>query len=211
MERKPKNCKGKKDAIGFGCGTSSIITNPYGLCNKCLGSWLFDTPEGREAYNSSKPKRIEIARKILRAETIELKRQLNPQATMATADTYFSRYVRLLYSENGHCFCYTCGVCLPIKEIQNGHYIKREHKSVRYNLNNCRPQCPTCNGDIKHNGKQAEFRVALVSEIGEKAVVELETIGRQPIKADSLFYRSISEKYRKLIKTEQSKQNLKIW
>lgn len=58
-------------------------------------------------------------------------------------DTYFSQYIRNKYSVNGICTCYTCGKKLPIKQMQNGHFISRGYLVTRWNENNCRPQCLT--------------------------------------------------------------------
>ncbi len=125
---------------------------------------------------------------------------------------YFSRYVRLFYSdENGNTTCYTCGSINNLKEVDNGHYQKREHKATRYHRNNCRVQCKTCNGDTKHNGKQDVFRKNLVYEIGENEVLEIEKLARTTIKANALFYREVADKYRILLNELQDKLKVKYW
>ena len=139
------------------------------------------------------------------------KRDLDTSGAMKLADTYFSRYMRLKHSLHGYCTCYTCGTDKPIKEVDNGHYIKREHKATRYHENNCRPQCKTCNGDTKHNGKQAEFRVGLSYEIGEDAVIEIERLARTTTKASTVFYRNISDEYRVKVNELQKQLKVKYW
>jgi hypothetical protein len=124
---------------------------------------------------------------------------------------YFSRYIRLLHSSEGFCTCYTCGSIKDIKDVDNGHYIKREHKTTRYSEKNCRPQCKTCNGDTKHNGKQIEFRENLVREIGLKEVEILEFLGRSTLKADGLFYRRTADEYRDKLNKLQKELNVKYW
>ena len=127
---------------------------------------------------------------------------------MNLADIYFSRFIRLKHSfeHNGKRYvnCYTCAKVVHVKQADNGHFIKREHKSVRYHENNCRPQCKTCNGDTKHNGRQSDFRRELSNEIGEDEVLELERLSRETIKADSYFYRAIATKYRLKVKELQN-------
>lgn len=66
------------------------------------------------------------------------------------ADKWFSRFIRLKYSQesNGTLFvkCCTCGAIRQPKNVDCGHYIKRQHKSTRYSELNCLPQCKPCNG-----------------------------------------------------------------
>lgn len=79
------------------------------------------------------------------------------------ADTIFSRYVRLKYSnERGLAKCYTCGIEKHWTMLQNGHFIKRAHLYLRWDERNCRPQCSTCN-ETKY-GEIAVFREKLDKE-----------------------------------------------
>lgn len=203
-----KPCKGNGKSKGSGCGKSiQVEFRKYGLCQSCYATWLYSTEEGTKQISklAIKSKKINDKRKR------EVKRELNVSSAMRLADTYFSRYIRLKHSTDGDCTCYTCGTDKPIKEVDNGHYLKREHKATRYHENNCRPQCKTCNGDTKHNGKQAEFRVNLSYEIGEQHVVELETLARTTISANYIFYRELSDKYREKVNELQKQLKVKYW
>lgn len=211
-----KRCKGtSKETKGFGCGVELPYTERNGMRSykakyglgydcRCLAKWSMTTKEGKEWLNkesrSNLKKKKSKEEREERKKTRELKDEFNSKDAMTLADIYFSRYIRLKHSfeHNGERFvnCYTCPTVVLIKESDNGHFIKREHKSVRYDENNCRPQCKICNGDTKHNGKQADFRRELVNEIGEENVLELERKSRETIKADSYFYRAIATKYR---------------
>jgi hypothetical protein len=78
-------------------------------------------------------------------------------------DANFSLYMRLKYAnKNGIVDCYTCGKSYHYKKIQNGHFISRKHYSTRWNENNCRPQCYSCN--VMKYGEQYKFGVALNNE-----------------------------------------------
>lgn len=199
-----KKCKGNDKVDKFeGCGKPSE-NRTYGLCPKCLYKWSTETEKGKAWFKKrtawKMKKNEKEKRKEERQKTRELRDKFNSKDAMNLADIYFSRYIRLKHSfkHGGKRFvnCFTCSGVIPIKQSDNGHFIKREHKAVRYDENNCRPQCKTCNGDIKHNGKQADFRRELVNEIGEDAVLELERKSRETIKADGYFYRAIATKYR---------------
>ena len=207
-EQKEKRCKPNYRANEVdGCnGIAYKFT--YGLCPICLYYWMTTTERGK-IYNSKmfSPK----VKKAIEKTKREKKKTLNVSGAMKLADTYFSRFIRLAHSKDGLCTCYTCGTIKEIKEVDNGHYLKREHKATRYHENNCRPQCKTCNGDVKHNGKQAEFRVNLSYEIGDDEVIELERLARTTIKANYLFFKELSDYYRIKVNEIQRKLKVKYW
>ena len=221
--KKIKICKGIGKTKGFGCGVdlsyfernrikSYKATYGLGIDCGCYAKWMFsDNSEAKEIRN----KFLDTNRKKLEQEkkrvNRELKLMLNTKDAMRLADTYFSRYIRVLNSFNGRCTCFTCGTIKDIKDCDNGHYLKREHKATRYHEDNCKPQCRTCNGDTKHNGKQAEFRVNLVNLIGEEKVVKLEELAKTSIKADGYFYKSIADEYRIKLNELQLKLKVKYW
>ncbi len=207
---KSKPCKGTGKAKGYGCGTESI-KRTYGLCIKCLREWAVGSEEGKQWLSKQTAYKMRSNEKEKKKEFREKKQELNVKCSMRNADTYFSRYVRLINSIDGNCTCYTCGGINDIKETDNGHYMKREHKATRYHENNCRPQCKTCNGDTKHNGKQAEFRVHLANEIGEENVVKIENLSRTLIKANHLFYKEKSDYYRIKVNELQKELGVKYW
>lgn len=214
-----KKCKGTGLAKGYGCG-ELIPVQLYGKPNrvyglgkscKCYNNWLITTPEGR---GKLKKTTIRASKKVQKEEKQKIrkeKQENNIKNAMKLADTYFSRFIRLAYSEGGKCTCYTCGIIKSIKEIDNGHYMKREHKSTRYDEQNCRPQCKTCNGDIKHNGKQVEFRINLINEIGLIAVENLEWLSKQVKKTSYAFYKENADYYRNLVNDLQKKLGVKYW
>ena len=209
-EQKLKICKGTGDAKGFGCGELSD-KRTFGLCPVCKYKWATTTEAGKlwfETQMAFKKKKAVVEEKKSRRKE---RSDHNISGAMKLADTYFSRYIRLKYSKDGKCTCYTCGKIEDITDMDNGHYQKRTHKATRYHENNCRPQDKTCNGDTRHNGKQDEFRVNLVNEIGEQAVVEIESLSRQPIRATTSFYREIADIYREKVNKLQKELKVKIW
>lgn len=61
-------------------------------------------------------------------------------------DSAFSEVVRLTAAdEQGYCICITCQDKQHWRSMECGHYMKRRHMSTRYDLENCGPQCTTCN------------------------------------------------------------------
>lgn len=102
------------------------------------------------------------------------------QNLIEDADQILSLYIRHLYADNkGICTCYTCGVRLPISQMQNGHYIHRTDMGTRFLTDNCRPQCPPCNS--KHNDDPEPYRTKLEQE--RKGITEhLLELSRQVVK-----------------------------
>ena len=211
---KEKICKGNGKAKLFqGCDTLTKVEHlKYGLCQKCYRRWLTsDDENAKKTFQSFIIANKKLFQKEVKTKERELKDEINTSDVMKLADTYFSRYIRLKHSSEGLCSCYTCGNIKEIKDVDNGHYLKREHKATRFHENNCRPQCKTCNGDTKHNGRQIEFRENLVNEIGIDAVEQLEALGRTTIKANGLFYRQIADEYRIKVNELQKELKAKYW
>lgn len=206
-----KKCKATGKALGFEtCGEVKQL-HKFGMCEACFKSWLFTTQEGKKFLDRARITGKKKAGKEIKSENRRNKRDLNEKGAMGLADMYFSRYIRLKHSENGFCTCYTCGAIHPIKEVECGHYQKREHKATRYNENNNRPQDKKCNSDIKHNGKQVEFRINLINEIGLEEVEEIERLAKTSVKMSAKDYRDIADYYREKVNDLQKYMGVKWW
>lgn len=109
-------------------------------------------------------------------------------------DMVLSLYIRHKYADkNGMVKCFTCPVILPIKEIQNGHYVKRSNRATRFLELNCRPQCPTCNQD--HNYDEMPYTNALERE--QKGLAEqLKELGKETYKATRSELKTLLIEYR---------------
>jgi hypothetical protein len=103
--------------------------------------------------------------------------------TLKTADSNFSKSRRLecvvAVEDPDHAYarCYTCGALMNIKYMDNGHYIKRGNKSVRFNRMNTFPQGTCCNKYGK--GEQEKFRAHLIEDFGSEKVAELELFAKR--------------------------------
>lgn len=213
MKTKQKTCKGNYRSGHFkGCGELKYI-KMYGLCASCFVEWCKNTQLGSEWITKSLiPKVKKDVKAKKRKEFQQKKKELNKGKAMNTADMYFSRYIRTLYSDNGYVSCFTCGDVLEVKEIDNGHYQKRAHQGTRYHEDNCRPQCKKkCNGDTAGNGRQDVFRVNLVKQIGEERVLEIERLANEVIKVDSYYFEQKSKEYREKLKELEAKKGVKYW
>ncbi len=210
IEPKKNKCRGSGKAKGHGCN-NLVFKRTYGLCNDCLRDWAYNTDKGHEYLAKTSLRQVRKDKKEENQKERQVKRESNEKKAMQLADTYFSRYIRLKHSVDGQCTCYTCGTIKDIKEVDNGHYMKRAHKATRYHENNCKPQCKVCNGNTLHNGKQVEFRINLINEIGLNEVESIEFNSKQSINANYFWYKDISDYYRNKVNELQKELGVKYW
>lgn len=111
-------------------------------------------------------------------------------------DKIFSQFVRQSYAEDGMVDCYTCSKRLRWEEIQNGHFVSRQHLATRYSEDNCRPQCVGCN--VFGGGKVSVFAERLEKELGVGTVSRLYREANQIIK--DFPYEAKIEYYKKKLK-----------
>lgn len=88
---------------------------------------------------------------------------------MKKADAIFSQFIRI--RDNGK--CYTCGLQKSYKEMQNGHFVPRQYKSLRYDEVNCHCQCYACN--MLYNGQPSAYAKRLEEDYGVGTVSRLES------------------------------------
>jgi hypothetical protein len=108
-------------------------------------------------------------------------------------DVLFSQFVRLSNSIDGYCSCVTCGRVYEWKKIQAGHFISRQHYSVRWDERNVKPQCYGCN--VMQQGRQYEFSKYLGQELSE----ELYLLSKQTRKFSEIELQEMIEYYKNKI------------
>lgn len=90
-------------------------------------------------------------------------------------DDLFSLFVRL--RDKG--ICYTCGIQKDPKDMDAGHYIKRQHNSLRFDERNVHAQCKKCNRFM--GGNMSEYAVRLQRDYGQ-GILEEFSAKKQQIK-----------------------------
>jgi len=81
------------------------------------------------------------------------------------ADKWFSLYIRLRDSdENGYAHCSTCGAIKFWRDMDCGHFIKRQNMSLRFSEINCSIQCRKCNW--LEQGNDIKFKDFLINKYG---------------------------------------------
>ena len=76
------------------------------------------------------------------------------------ADTVFSRFIRNRDSVELKGQCCTCGQ----PGEQAGHFIKRSHKRIRWDVTNCHLQCKRCNHFL--DGNESAYALFIVNRYG---------------------------------------------
>lgn len=139
--------------------------------------------EGHYAYQCwQKPKKIKINRIPIKQKSTTDKAKL-----IAKLDRVFSLYVRKYYSSFGRVQCYTCGKIERIEDIQCGHYIKRRFLNTRFDFENAKPQCKTCNETL--GGNYEVYKHRLIGDYGPEFV-------------DNLFYKAHSNHKMSIVELE---------
>lgn len=92
------------------------------------------------------------------------------------ADKWFSRFIRLRHAirmSDGEIIvkCVTCGHIHGIKEIDNGHWVRREKHITRFDERNVAPSCKGCNRF--KGGAVEEFRQYIENYHGKGTAQEL--------------------------------------
>lgn len=119
----------------------------------------------RTGWRRSASKGLKFARRRVksRESVSSLKKRL---------DAVFSQFIRRKYADrNGYVSCFTCGVQMHWKKIQNGHYISRSHNATRYSIKNNHPQCVGCN--VFKHGNMPAYALALLKKYGPDILEEL--------------------------------------
>ena len=94
------------------------------------------------------------------------------RALVAKLDRVFSRFVRMKYADNdGQVSCVTCGKQAHWKEVHAGHFVKRQHMSLRWDERNVMPQCVRCN--LHMGGRQDDYAAYIVNEYGHATFADL--------------------------------------
>lgn len=116
-----------------------------------------------------------------------------------TLDKVFSEYIRLRdVRMDGQFVCISCADTFSYEFADCGHYISREHMSVRFSEENCNAQCITCN---RHrHGNIEGYRRGLTRKYGESVVLSLESAKYQICKMSESDYREKIAHYRKEVK-----------
>ena len=117
-------------------------------------------------------------------------------------DKIFSEYIRLKHADkNGIVKCYTCNKKAYWKGegMQNGHFISRRSRILRWDERNCKPQCYSCN--VMRYGESYIFGVNLNKEYGYDIADELLRESKKIIKQSDQDLLDLINSYQEKVET----------
>lgn len=110
-------------------------------------------------------------------------------------DKVFSQYIRLKDAdEGGTVECVTCNQLFYWKETDCGHFIKRQHRSVRWDERNVGVQCTRCNHYM--GGRQDDFSRYIIKTYGYSVYDELMRLKYQTMKFSRLDIQEKIDEYK---------------
>lgn len=86
----------------------------------------------------------------------------------AKLDRIFSEYIRRRDSNNGFGRCISCNKILHWTNGDAGHYVNRQHMSLRYDEKNVHLQCRRCNRFDE--GNMLGYTKGLINKYGESVL-----------------------------------------
>ena len=133
------------------------------------------------------------------AKKIRPKKSLTLSALEKKLDKEFSYYVRRSDADiGGTVTCVSCSSLLYWKDSDCGHFIKRQHRSTRWDERNVAPQCRRCNHFM--GGRQDDFAQAIIKTYGQEVFEELMQAKYQTFKVTRPWIEEQIEKYQALNK-----------
>lgn len=134
-------------------------------------------------------------------------KSLDRRRLIMELDRLCSLIVRVEASDKyGVATCFICKKRLPYKQMQNGHYRSRQFQGTRFDFDNMRCCCITCN--VVLHGNLAKYRESLVKEIGEERVNALDQKKNKKISTPELeeLLKEMKSRYKALV--EEKKKSL---
>jgi len=132
----------------------------------------------------------------VKAKKIRPKR-LTFSALEKKLDKEFSYYIRRKDAdEGGTVSCVTCKGLFHWKDVDCGHFIKRQHRSTRWDTRNCGPQCRRDNHFM--GGRQDDYSNYIIKIHGIEVFTELMQLKHQTKKHGRIEIEEMIEKYQEL-------------
>ena len=129
-------------------------------------------------------------------------RKVKRKTLVKKLDAVFSEYIRRKYADkNGIVKCYTCNKKAYWKGegMQNGHFISRKSRILRWDERNCRSQCYSCN--CHFYGRQYIFAMNLNKEYGYNIAEELLIESKKIIKQSDQDLLDLISHYKEKVDT----------
>lgn len=130
--------------------------------------------------------------------------------SLKTLEDWLSRYVRLRATDdNGICHCFTCHRTGHPKEFQDGHYVKRNKRSLRHDARNNQSQCYHCN--VVLEGNAGVYGRRLDEEYGKGTAATLDALGSLTGGLRGADIKTRSDEFRLMANEELKRTGLERW
>lgn len=129
-------------------------------------------------------------------------RKVKRKTLVKKLDAIFSEYIRRKHADkNGIVKCYTCNKKAYWKGegMQNGHFISRSSRILRWREDNCRPQCYACN--CMRYGQAYIFGANLNKEFGFNKAEELLIESKKIIKQSDQDLLDLIDDYKQKVES----------
>ena len=115
--------------------------------------------------------------------------------TLKTADKWFSKFIRLRDADdNGIVICISCNARKHWKDMDAGHFIKRQFMSLRFNEKNVNGQCRKCNWLLQ--GNDINYAIGLEKKYGIGILEQLVATKHSTTHTGSFELKHIADYYR---------------
>lgn len=166
IERKEKACYGINKAKGYkGCGELTLYRT-YGLCNNCLGDFLFGNDNGKLLMQKSILPKAKIKTKSEnKKKTREAKEKLK---TPADHSRVLQQVINAISREiDKGCVCISNRKSIPKGQEQRGHFWSRgAYPELRFSLHNIFLQ--STHDNMYKSGNINGFLYGLTEEYGKE-------------------------------------------
>lgn len=118
----------------------------------------------------------------------------------AKLDRIFSEYVRRRDSDKhtGYGRCISCGRIIHWRDSDAGHYVNRQHMSLRYDERNVHLQCRKCNRFMESNA--VGYTQSIIKKYGIKILDYLHIKQRSVCKFSEYEYKDMIKRYTAKVK-----------
>lgn len=111
------------------------------------------------------------------------------------ADKWFSMFIRARDAdEDGYVRCISCGRVVHWKNADCGHFVKRQHKALRFNEQNCQVQDRNCNWALQ--GNDIEFAKGIDRKYGKGTADKLRAMQHNTLHLGKFEEKQIAEYYK---------------
>jgi len=126
-----------------------------------------------------------------------------------SCDKWFSIFIRLRDSdENGICKCITCNNRSNWRQMDCGHYVKRQHSGTRYHEKNCHAQCRECNW-LKQ-GNDSVYKEVIIEKYGQQIHDLLKSAEHKTIKQSAMDIKILTQIYKQKAKELAKKKGIQL-